>query len=99
MRSPFLFTLLATVLALTGLTIGIALREDPYGIYGSAGEPDQVSRVDLFWHTRLYKPYRLREEGAPHLFIGSSRTGRLAPGDTWPGQAASYNGALPGITL
>ena len=99
MRSPFLVSLIATVLLLTVLAIAYALREDPYGIYGATGDPGEVSRVDLFWHTRLYKPYRLRAEDAEHLFIGSSRTGRLVPGDTWPGQQTSYNGALPGITL
>lgn len=67
---------------------------DPYGMWRIA--PDK--KLDLFWYTRLHKPYRMREVQASRLILGSSRAGRI-PAAKLKVDAHVYNAAHPGTTL
>ncbi|MEM8498531.1 MAG: hypothetical protein AAF542_10950 [Pseudomonadota bacterium] len=67
---------------------------DPYGMWRISPEKP----LDLFWHTRLHKPYRMQEVRASHLILGSSRSGRI-PADSSDVNSVIYNAAHPGTTL
>ena len=94
----FFTALFSSLLLLSLASQGFNFVMNPYGIYPAAGQFIERQPVDLFWHVRLYKPYTLLKRNADHLMVGSSRTGRMVPAQTWPAPANSYNASLPGIT-
>lgn len=90
----YLGVMLATFSLFAVATILWNYDGDPYGMWHV--EPDK--NLDLFSHTRLHKPYRMRNVQATKLILGSSRAGRI-PIDKASGEARAYNAAHPGTTL
>ncbi len=90
----YLVIMFATLFISMFLTASWNYLGDPYGMWRIS--PDKP--LDLFWHTRLHKPYRMQEIKASHLILGSSRSGRI-PADSIGTKASIYNAAHPGTTL
>lgn len=86
------------VLALLSIVLVVgSYRLDPFSLYEE--NMDNQASIDLFWHIRLHKPYRMHTAKAKHQIFGSSRSGRLAPEILTADGTSSYNASLPGGTL
>jgi hypothetical protein len=72
---------------------------DPYDLYPYDAIRSPGKSLDLFYHLRLHKPYRMRVLAADELVIGSSRTARLPAQLQAQAKGVAYNASLPGITL
>ncbi|MEP5567766.1 MAG: hypothetical protein ABJN62_08035 [Halioglobus sp.] len=95
-RTYFLISALCTAL-LVIVVAAFCFLADPYDLYPSID--DNELDPDLFYHLRLHKPYAMESQRAEHLIVGSSRSARLPPAFLTEGNEASYNAALPGVTL
>lgn len=98
-NSSYVSTGLATSLFLLGAIILFCLLMDPYRLYPAISQYGPEKSIDLLYHLRLHKPYRIEQLQPAHLIVGSSRAARLPTQNYQPLNGTAYNAALPGATL
>lgn len=95
------YLVVATVcfVVLSAFVVTFSYLLNPFAIYPNGGQLRNDRSIDLFWHIRLHKPYRMQEVKAENMIFGSSRSGRLPPELLTESGESTYNASLPGGTL